>query len=143
MSEGPSRLNRQTPCSHSPETEEDVGSCGVPLHRPTLRGMAHQLFPEAVRFLVSSCLGMSQILICPGETRPKGVLSWHPNPEQQNWQCRKKGQGRVSLYLPVIQWRSSWGLLRGTGGFPKVFQPKQGAGDEPRLLGICAILTCR
>ena len=69
-----------------------------------------------------------------------GVPSHPDNPEQQNWQCSAEGPGQVSLHLPATQWRGSWGSSEGQG-LSQGPAAQAGAGDEPRLLGICAILT--
>ena len=111
-----------------------LAAVGCHSTRPTLRAWLTSSFLKAVRFLVSSCLGMSQILICQERYGPRGVLAGvpsHPdNPEQQHWHCPAEGPGQVSLYLPVIQWRGSWGSSEGRG-FPKVLQPKQGLEMSP------------
>ena len=112
--------------------------------RPTLRAWPTSSFLKAVRFFASSCLGMSQILICQGRHGPReglaGVTLAAHDPEPQNWQCSADSPGELSLYLPLTQWRGSWGpserqaLCQGP--------PAQaGAGDEPRPLVIFAILS--
>lgn len=144
MSGSPSRLNRQTHLVVIAGAEEDVGSCGVPLHQahfrawPTSWPLSHQ---KAVRFLVSSCLGMSQILICQNMTQ--GGVSWHPcNPEQQNWQCPQKGQGKsLCIYLSFSG--EAAGAPQRDRGFPKVFQPKQGLEMSPGFWESVPSLTCR
>lgn len=104
-----------------------LAAVGCP-YQAHFAGMAHQLFPEGfVRFLVSSCLGMSQILICQERHGPRGSVSWHPcNPEQQNWQCPQQKGARASLSVSTCHSvEKQLGLLRGTG-LSQGLQPKQG-----------------
>ena len=122
----PRRLNRQTHLVVIAGAEEDVGSCGVPLHQAHFAGMAHQLFPEGCEVLGQQLLGDVPDFNLSGETRPKGSVSWHPLATLSNktGSAPQKGQGKsLCIYLSFSG--EAAGAPQRDRGFPKVLQPKQ------------------
>ena len=74
----PRRLNTQTHLVVVARAEEDVGSCGMPLHQAHFAGVAHQLLPEGCEVLGQQLLGEVPDFNLSGETWPKGSISWGP-----------------------------------------------------------------
>ena len=97
-----------------------LAAVGCHSTRPTLRAWPISSFLKTVRFFVSSCVGMSQILIFQGRHSrwgsvvSEGHLGTPATLSHRAGSAQQKGQGSaLCIHLK-------------DRGFAKVFQPKQG-----------------